>query len=171
MVMPVRGKNPNIGEGCYLAPNASIIGDVTLGMNTSVWFSAVIRGDVMPISIGRECNIQDGTIVHGTYQKCGTILEDRVSVGHGVILHGCTVGSNTLIGMGAILMDNVKVGPLCLVGAGALLTEDSVFEAGSLIIGSPAKVKRKLEIEEIEFLKKYADKYLFYKSWYQQEKQ
>lgn len=170
MVLSVRGMNPKIGEGCYLAPNCSVIGDVTLGMNSSVWFNAVVRGDVMPISIGRECNIQDGTIVHGTYQKCGTTLDDRVSVGHAVILHGCTVGSNTLIGMGAILMDNVRVGPLCLVGAGALLTENSVFEEGSLIIGSPAKVKRKLDLSEIEFLKKYADKYLFYKSWYQEEK-
>lgn len=170
MIISVRDKKPKIAEGCYLAPNSSIIGDVTLGANTSVWFNAVVRGDVMPISIGNECNIQDGTIVHGTYQKCGTVLKDRVSVGHGVILHGCTVGANALIGMGAILMDNVKVGPLCLVGAGALLTEESEFEEGSLIIGSPAKVKRKLNPEEIEFLKKYADKYLFYKSWYQEEK-
>ncbi len=170
MVIPVRGKSPKIGEGCYIAPNASVIGDVQLGDNSSVWFNTVVRGDVMPISVGRECNIQDGTIVHGTYQKCGTTLEDRVSIGHGVILHGCTVGSNTLVGMGAILMDNVKVGRLCLVGAGALLTENSEFEDGSLIIGSPAKVKRKLDAAELEFLEKYADKYLLYKSWYQEEK-
>lgn len=170
MILEVRGKKPQIGKDGFVAPNATIVGDVVIGDRTSVWFNTVIRGDVMPIKIGSECNIQDGTIVHGTYNKCGVDLADRVSVGHGVVLHGCKVESNTLIGMGSILMDNVKVGPRCLVGAGSLLTEESEFPEGSLIIGRPAKIQRKLTTEELEFLNKYADKYLFYKGWYDQRK-
>lgn len=170
MIVESRGKTPVIGKNCYIAPTATIVGDVVLGDNTSVWFNTVIRGDVMPVRIGKECNIQDGSIVHGTYNKCGVELGDRVSVGHGVILHGCKIEKNVLIGMGSILMDNATVMEKCLVGAGSLLTEDSKFESGTLILGRPAGVRRNLRPEEIEFLEKYADKYLFYKGWYDNHK-
>ncbi len=166
MIIEARGKTPIIGKNCYIAPTASIVGDVILGDNTSVWFNTVIRGDVMPVRIGNECNIQDGSILHGTYNKCGVELSDRVSVGHGVILHGCKVEKNVLIGMGSILMDNATVKEKCLVGAGSLLTENSKFASGSLILGRPAKISRNLKPEELEFLEKYADKYLLYKGWY-----
>ncbi len=170
MIMELKGKKPVIPASCFVAPNASIIGDVIIGKNSSIWFNTVIRGDVMPVKIGDECNVQDGTVIHGTYQKCGTTLEDRVNIGHGVILHGCHVGRNSLIGMGAIIMDNAKIGPRSLVGAQALVTEGSEFEEGVLIIGSPAKVKRKLTDNELSFLDKYADKYLLYKTWYEEGK-
>ncbi|OQW48587.1 MAG: gamma carbonic anhydrase family protein [Proteobacteria bacterium SG_bin7] len=171
MIFEARGKKPIIGKNCYIAPTATIVGDVVLGDNTSVWFNTVIRGDVMPVRIGKECNIQDGSIVHGTYNKCGVELADRVSVGHGVILHGCRVERNVLIGMGSILMDNVVVAERCLVGAGSLLTEESQFSAGVLVLGRPAVVRRNLKSEELEFLEKYADKYLFYKGWYNGQKE
>ncbi len=170
MILECRGKKPQIGKDCYIAPTATIVGDVVLGDRTSVWFNTVIRGDVMPVRIGKECNIQDGSILHGTYNKCGVELADRVSIGHGVILHGCKVEGNVLIGMGSILMDNVKVGPKCLVGAGSLLTEEAEFAEGSLVIGRPAKMHRNLKPDELEFLEKYADKYLFYKGWYDSRK-
>lgn len=166
MLIEARGKKPQIGKDCYIAPTATIVGDVVIGDRTSVWFNTVIRGDVMPVRIGRECNIQDGSIVHGTYNKCGVELEDRVSIGHGVILHGCKISSNVLVGMGSILMDNAKIGSRCLVGAGSLITEEAAFDDGHLILGRPAKIQRKLKTEELEFLEKYADKYLFYKGWY-----
>ncbi len=170
MILEVRNIKPQISQNCFVAPNATIVGDVKLGENSSVWFNTVIRGDVMPIVIGKECNIQDGTLVHGTYNKCGVTLADRVSIGHGVILHGCQIDSNCLIGMGSILMDNVRVGKQCLIGAGSLLTEGTVIPDGSLVIGRPGKVHRPLNEKELEFLKTYADKYLFYKGWYEPKK-
>jgi gamma-carbonic anhydrase len=158
---------PQVGEGSYLAPTATLIGDVVLGANCSVWFNAVVRGDVMPIRIGKETNIQDGTIIHGTYKKCGTTIGERVTVGHGVILHGCQIGDRVLIGMGAIIMDNAKISSDSIVAAGALVTEDKEFPPGVLIVGRPAVAKRELTAEERAFLNKSADNYLFYKSWYE----
>jgi carbonic anhydrase/acetyltransferase-like protein (isoleucine patch superfamily) len=140
---------------------------VEMGENCSIWFNAVIRGDVMPIRIGKETNIQDGSVVHGTYKKCGTTIGERVTVGHGVILHGCDIGDRVLIGMGAIIMDKAKVSSDSIVAAGALITEDKVFPPGVLIVGRPAVVKRELTPEEKAFLNKSADNYLFYKKWYE----
>ena len=167
MLVTVRGFTPQVGQGCYLAPNATLVGDVVLGDRCTVWFNAIIRGDVHSIRIGNETNIQDGTVVHATYQRCGTHIGNRVSVGHSVILHGCEVGDGTLIGMGSILMDLSKIGKHCLVGAGSLVTEESVFEDGWLIYGRPAKAVRKLTDQEIARLEKSADNYLFYKGWYE----
>ncbi len=168
-LISVLGRTPQIGEGGYLAPSSILIGDVILGEKSSVWFHAVLRGDVMPIRIGRETNIQDGTVIHGTYKEHGVSIGDRVTVGHNVTLHGCTIGDEVLVGMGAIVMDGVKISSQCVVGAGSLLTQGTEFPPGSLILGRPAKVVRKLNEQEIAFLKKSADNYQLYKTWYEEE--
>jgi carbonic anhydrase/acetyltransferase-like protein (isoleucine patch superfamily) len=157
---------PKIGPDCFIAPTAAVVGDVTMGRNCSVWFNAVIRGDVMPIVIGDETNIQDGSVIHGTYKKCGAKIGNRVTVGHSVILHGCEIGDRCLIGMGSIIMDQAKVSADSLVAAGSLITEGSEFPPGVLIMGRPAKVKRELTPEEIKFLNQSADNYIHYKTWY-----
>lgn len=169
LVKTVRDQTPRFGPGTFLAESSDIIGDVVMGSGCSVWYQTVIRGDVMPIRIGDETNIQDQVMIHGTYKKAATTLGKRVSVGHKVMLHGCEVGDGCLIGMGAILMDHVKVAPRNLIAAGSLLTEGSEFlQEGNLILGSPARVKRKLTDEELRFLIKSADNYILYKSWYEQ---
>lgn len=164
--LSVRGLTPQVGSGTFLAPNSTLVGDVIVGRDCSIWFNAVIRGDVMPIRIGDMSNIQDGSIIHGTYKKCGTTIGQRVTVGHGVILHGCEVGDEVLIGMGAIIMDKATIPSRCLVAAGALVTEESSFDEGSLILGRPAKAVRPLNSEELAFLKQSALNYLNYKKWY-----
>lgn len=158
---------PKVGKGTFVAPTATLIGDVEIGENCSIWFNTVVRGDVMPIRIGDETNIQDGTVIHGTYKKCGTTIGRRVTVGHGVILHGCEIGDRVLIGMGAIIMDKAKISNDSFVAAGALVTEDKEFPSKVLIVGRPAVVKRELTQEELAFLNKSADNYLFYKKWYE----
>jgi len=166
-IISVLGKTPQVGKNCFLAPTASVIGDVILGDEVSVWFNTVLRGDVYQIKIGNRTNIQDGTIIHGTFQKCGTTLGEGVTVGHGVILHGTTIGDLCLIGMGSTLMDKSFVAPRCIVGAGSLVTENFRFEEeGVLILGRPAKVVRKLKEEELAFLKQSEKNYILYKSWY-----
>lgn len=169
MIIKLPQGEPQIGKNTYVAPNATIVGDVQMGDGCSVWFNAVIRGDVMPIRIGKETNIQDGTIIHGTYKKCGTTIGDRVTVGHAVVLHGCQIGDRVLIGMGAIIMDKAKVSSDSIVAAGALITEEKEFPPGVLIVGRPAAVKRELTAEEKAFLNKSADNYLFYKKWYDEQ--
>lgn len=162
-----RGLTPEIGEKVFIADNARLIGDVQVGDDSSIWYNVTIRGDVMPIRIGKEVNVQDGTVIHGTYQKYGTTLHDRVTIGHLVMLHGCEVGKATLVGMGSILMDGVKVGDHCLIGAGTLLTEGTVIPPRSLVVGRPGVVKRELTDKEVELLEKSADNYLLYKTWYE----
>jgi carbonic anhydrase/acetyltransferase-like protein (isoleucine patch superfamily) len=155
-----------LGQDVLVAPGSFLIGDVQLGDRCSVWFNCSLRGDVMPIDIGRECNIQDGTVVHGTHRKFGVRLGNRVSVGHKVILHGCEVGDECLIGMGAVLMDGVTLAPRVFVAAGAVVTPGKKFPSGVLLKGSPARIERELRAEEIAFLSQSADNYLLYKSWY-----
>ena len=155
-----------MGEDVFVAPSADIIGDVRIGDRCSIWYQAVIRGDVMPITIGDETNIQDGSVLHGTYNKAELKIGKRVTVGHKVVLHGCEIGDKCLIGMGAIIMDNAKIPAKCIVGAGALVTENSEFEEGQLILGSPARAKRPLTEKELAFLDISADNYLKYKQWY-----
>ncbi len=161
-----RGFTPNVHEKAFVAPTAAVIGNVTIESGASIWFHTVLRGDVMPIKIGRDANIQDNTVIHGTFEKYGTTIEERVTVGHSCILHGTYVGREALIGMGSILMDNSRIGAGSIVGAGSLVTEGSVFPPGVLILGRPAKVVRDLKPEEIAFLPKSADNYLFYQTWY-----
>lgn len=166
ILRPCRGKTPKIGKNVFLAENCVIIGDVEIGDESSIWYNVVLRGDVMPIRIGRQTNVQDGTVVHGTYGEYGTTLGDRVTIGHSVVLHGCEVKDAALVGMGAILMDACVVGEHSLIGAGALLTERSIIPPESLVVGRPAKVRRALTSEEVKSLEDSADHYLLYKTWY-----
>lgn len=169
-VLSVRGFTPQLGEGCYLAPNAFVIGDVTLGKNSSVWFNVTVRGDVMPIRIGDEVNIQDGSVLHGTWGKFGCTIHDRVTVGHLVTLHGCVIGRESLIGMGSVIMDGAEIGEQVLLGAGSLVTPGTKIPSRHLAVGRPAKAVRPLTAEEIESLRFSADNYLLYKTWYESER-
>ncbi len=161
-----RGFTPKIADSVFVAENAAIIGDVEIARDCSVWYSVTIRGDVMPIRIGAETNIQDNTVIHGTYQECGTTIHERVTIGHQVMLHGCEIHRGSLIGMGAIIMDRCVIGEHSLIGAGTLLTEGTVIPPRSLVIGRPGKVKRSLTDDEVRALEESADHYLLYKSWY-----
>ena len=166
-LLRARGKSPVIAEKVFIADNARIISDVEIGEGSSIWYNVVIRGDVMPIRIGKEVNIQDGSVVHGTFGKWGTTLHDRVTIGHLVMLHGCEIGRGTLVGMGSIVMDGCKVGEHCLIGAGTLLVEGTEIPPRSLVVGRPGKVRRSLTDEEVALLEKSADNYLLYKTWYE----
>lgn len=159
-------KKPQIAEGVFIAESADIIGDVQISEGASIWYQVVLRGDVMPIKIGKNTNIQDHVCVHGTYKKAGAELGEGVTVGHRAILHGCKVEDYCLIGMGSILMDSCVIPHHCIVAAGSVVTENSQFQPYSLIMGSPAKFKRKLTDDEITFLKKSAENYNFYTTWY-----
>ncbi len=165
-LISARGKSPTLDSTVFIADGAKIIGDVVIGAKSSVWFNATIRGDVMPIHIGCETNIQDGSVLHGTFGKYACVVGDRVTIGHNVILHGCKVGNSCLIGMGSILMDDVEIGAQSVVGAGSLVTEGKKFPSQSLIMGRPAKFVRGLTADEIQFLEQSADNYLLYQSWY-----
>jgi carbonic anhydrase/acetyltransferase-like protein (isoleucine patch superfamily) len=169
VLLPARGFSPTIGQGCFIAPSANIIGDTRIGKNCSIWFNTVLRGDVMPIVIGDETNIQDGSTIHGTFNQAAASVGRRVTVGHNVILHGCRVDDLCLIGMGSIIMDHAHIPEKSIVAAGSLVVEGSKFESGYLILGRPAKTVRKLKAEELAFLNRSADNYLLYKTWYQPE--
>lgn len=166
MLRAVRGKSPQLGEGVFLAETAQLLGDVRVGDRSSIWYQTVLRGDVEPIIIGSDTNIQDGTVIHGTMGKCGAVVGNRVTIGHGVILHGCQVEDLCLIGMGSIIMDQAHIPPRCVVGAGSLVTEGASFEEGMLILGRPAKAVRLLKESELAFLDRSANNYLLYKTWY-----
>ena len=149
-VLPYRELHPQLAPDCFVAPNAYVIGDVHIGANSSLWFGAVVRGDVFHIRIGARSNIQDNSVVHVTTDRHATIIGDDVTVGHRVILHGCTVDDGALIGMGAVIMDRARVGAGSLVGAGAL--EGMIIPPGVLVLGSPARVKRELTDAERQHL-------------------
>lgn len=162
---------PQIDKSVFLAPTSTVIGDVVIEKGASLWFNSIVRGDVMPIRIGENSNIQDGTIIHGTYKKCGTTIGKDVSVGHAVILHGCEIEDRCLIGMGSIIMDKARIRKNSIVGAGSLVTENADFPEGMLIFGRPAKAVRPLKAEEIEFLGKSAKNYLEYQTWYEKNEE
>jgi carbonic anhydrase/acetyltransferase-like protein (isoleucine patch superfamily) len=166
LVKSIKGKNPVWGADCYLAENATIVGDVTLGDECSVWFNAVVRGDVHYIKIGNRVNIQDGAVIHCTYKKHPTQIGDNVSIGHNALVHGCTVHNNVLIGMGSIVMDNCVVHSNSIVAAGAVLLENTVVESGCIYAGVPAKkVKEINEEQSAALIKGIANNYVEYKSW------
>jgi carbonic anhydrase/acetyltransferase-like protein (isoleucine patch superfamily) len=139
VILPVKGVSPKWGNDCFIAPNCTIVGDVIMGDECSVWFNAVIRGDVNIIRIGNRVNIQDGAILHCTYQKTQTIIGNNVSIGHNAIVHGCKIQDNVLIGMGAIVMDNAEIGSNSIIGAGAVVLEGTRIEAGAIYAGVPAR--------------------------------
>jgi carbonic anhydrase/acetyltransferase-like protein (isoleucine patch superfamily) len=166
LVKSIKGIEPKWGADCYLAENATIVGDVTLGNECSVWFNAVVRGDVHFIKIGDRVNIQDGAVVHCTYKKHPTQIGNNVSIGHNALVHGCTVHNNVLIGMGAIVMDNCVVHSNSIVAAGAVLLENTVVESGCIYAGVPAKkVKEINEEQSAALIKGIANNYVEYKSW------
>lgn len=161
-----RGFSPQVHESVFVADGAKIIGDVHINKDSSVWYNTTLRGDVMPIRIGSETNIQDGSVLHGTFGKYACTVGNQVTVGHSVILHGCTIGDRCLVGMGSIVMDGAEIGHNSVVGAGSLVTEGKKFEPFSLIVGRPAVFKRRLTEDEIKFLKQSADNYKLYTTWY-----
>src|SRR5258708_13005050 len=138
-ILPVEGKFPKFGKDCFIAPNATVVGDVEIGDNTSIWFNAVVRGDVNSIRIGCKVNIQDGVVIHATYKKTKTIIGDNVSIGHNAIVHGCTIRDNVLIGMGAIIMDNAEIGSNSIIAAGAVVLKAPRVEAGAIYDGTQPK--------------------------------
>lgn len=166
-IFPVEGISPKWGENCFIAPNATIVGNVEMGDECSVWFNAVIRGDVNFIKIGNRVNIQDGAIIHCTYQKCGTIIENNVSIGHNSIVHGCVIHQNVLVGMGAIVMDNVQIGSNSIIAAGAVVLENTIVEPGSIYAGVPAKkVKNISEALISGEINRIAGNYVKYSEWF-----
>lgn len=168
LIKPVKGIHPTFGKGCYLAENATIVGNVEMGDECSVWFQAVIRGDVHQIRIGNKVNIQDGAIVHCTYQKAPTTIGNNVSVGHRALVHGCTIKDNVLVGMGAIVMDHAVVEENVLIAAGAVVLENSHLESGFIYAGVPAKKVKALSKETFEdTIKRIADNYVMYSSWFE----
>ena len=167
LIKEVKGKKPVFGENIYLADNATIVGEVEMGDDCSVWFSAVVRGDVNSIKIGNKVNIQDGTVVHSTYKKAATIIGNNVSVGHNALVHGCEIKDNVLIGMGAIVMDGVIVESNSIVAAGAVVLEGTHIESGTIYAGVPAKKVKDLNEEQTaRFIEGISDNYILYSSWF-----
>ncbi len=160
MIKPFQNTHPKIDESAFIAENAVIIGDVEIGAQASVWYNCVLRGDVNLIRIGARTNIQDGTIIHVSRQTHSTIIEPEVTVGHSATIHGCYIETGCLIGIGAIILDGVRVGKNSLVAAGSLVTPNTKIPEKSLVMGSPAKVKRQLSVEEIEDLKRFWQNYI-----------
>lgn len=167
LVKSLKGIEPRFGSNCYLAENATIVGEVVMGDDCSVWFNAVLRGDVNSITIGNKVNIQDGAVIHCTYQKAKTVIGDNVSIGHNAIVHGCTLEDNVLIGMGAIVMDNAVVQKNAVVAAGAVVLENTIVESGTIYAGIPAKKVKTLSEEHFKDLnERIATNYVMYAEWF-----
>lgn len=159
-----------MGDNCFIAPNATIVGDVVMGKDCSVWFNAVVRGDVNSIRMGDKVNIQDGAVIHATYQKTKTIVGNNVSIGHNAIVHGCTVEDNVLIGMGAIVMDNAYIGSNTIIAAGAVVLEGTKVEAGCIYAGVPAKKVKEISQELIHGeIDRIAHNYIMYADWFRDQ--
>jgi len=169
IILPVKDIHPQIPEDCFVAPNATIVGDVIMGTACSVWFNAVIRGDVNSIRIGNKVNIQDGACIHCTYQKTKTIIGNNVSIGHHALVHGCFIEDNVLIGMGAIVMDGVRIGSNSIIGAGAVVLENTIVPAGSIFAGIPAKKVKDISQELLQGeVERIANNYVMYGSWFKE---
>lgn len=167
LIKDLNGHSPKWGENCYFSENATVIGEVTMGNDCSVWFNAVIRGDVNYIKFGDKVNIQDGAVIHATYKTAPTNIGNNVSIGHNALVHGCTVHDNVLIGMGSIVMDNCVVESNSIIAAGAVLTEGTHVESGSVYAGVPAKKVKSISPELLDGqINRIADNYLKYSSWY-----
>ncbi|MBK8516999.1 MAG: gamma carbonic anhydrase family protein [Saprospiraceae bacterium] len=170
LIKSVKGKLPQFGDDCYIAENATIVGDVKMGKQCSVWFNAVIRGDVHFIRMGDKVNVQDGAVIHCTYLKFPTNIGNNVSIGHNAIVHGCTIHDNVLIGMGAIVMDNCVIGSNSIIAAGAVVTQNTHVESGSIFAGMPAKkiktISQELSSGEID---RIANNYVMYSGWFKED--
>lgn len=169
LIKSVRGFTPSQGENCFFADNATIIGDVKMGNECSVWFSAVVRGDVNSIEMGNRVNVQDGAVIHGTFGRAATQIGNNVSIGHNALVHGCTIHDNVLIGMGAIVMDNAIIEENCLIAAGSVVLANTVVPKGSLYGGVPAKKLKDLSPELFQGeVERIANNYLLYSSWFKE---
>lgn len=167
IIKAINGKHPQIPDDCYVAENATIVGDVIMGTECSVWFNAVIRGDVHYIKIGNKVNIQDGAVIHATYQKSPTSIGNNVSIGHNAIVQGCTIQDNVLIGMGSIVMDDCVVESNSIIAAGAVVLQNTRVEAGSIYAGVPAKKVKEISQELISGeIDRIANNYVMYSGWY-----
>lgn len=167
LIIEVKGVKPKFGTNCYIAPNATIAGDVIMGDDCSIWFNAVIRGDVNIIRIGNKVNVQDGAVIHCTYLKASTTIGNNVSIGHNAIVHGCVIYDNVLIGMGAIVMDHAVIGSNSIIAAGAVVLENTAIEAGSIYAGVPAKKIKNISEEKISGeINRIADNYVMYAGWF-----
>jgi carbonic anhydrase/acetyltransferase-like protein (isoleucine patch superfamily) len=170
VILPVKGILPAFGDNCFIAPNATIVGDVVTGSGCSIWFNAVLRGDVNMIRLGNKVNVQDGAVIHCTYQKAATIIGNNVSIGHNAIVHGCVIDDNVLIGMGAIVMDHAVVGSNSIIAAGAVVLENTQVEPGSIYAGVPAKKVKDISQEMISGeINRIAENYLMYSKWFTPE--
>jgi carbonic anhydrase/acetyltransferase-like protein (isoleucine patch superfamily) len=171
VILPVNNVLPKMGNNCFVAPNATIVGDVIMGDECSVWFNAVVRGDVNSIRIGNKVNIQDGCIIHCTYQKAKTVIGNNVSIGHNAIVHGCIVHDNVLIGMGAIIMDDAEIGSNSIIAAGAVVLEGTKIESGVIYGGVPAKKIKDIPKDLISGqIERIANNYIHYASWFKDAK-
>lgn len=167
LILPVEDKYPKFGTNCFIAPNATVVGDVIMGDDCSIWFNAVVRGDVNFIIMGNKVNVQDGACIHCTYQRFGTTIGNNVSIGHNAIVHGCALHDNTLIGMGAIIMDGAVVNSNTLIAAGAVVLEGTICESGSIYAGVPAKKIKAIPPEMISGeINRIADNYVRYADWF-----
>lgn len=169
IIKPVNGKSPIIPDDCYIAENATIVGEVTMGNQCSIWFNAVIRGDVHYIKMGNKVNVQDGAVIHATYKTSPTTVGNNVSIGHNAIVHGCTIQDNVLIGMGSIVMDDCVIESNSIIAAGAVVTKNTRVEAGSIYAGMPAKKIKDISKELISGeINRIADNYVKYSSWFKE---
>lgn len=166
LIKAVRGIEPRFGQNCFLADNATVVGEVVMGDNCTVWFNAVVRGDVHSITIGNNTNIQDGAVIHCTYQKAKTVIGSNVSIAHNAIVHGCTVEDNVLIGMGAIIMDDAVIGSNSVIAAGAVVLAGTQVEPGSIYAGMPAKKVKDISPEMREVIQRTARNYPMYAEWF-----
>jgi len=166
VILPVNGKVPVWGSDSFIAENATIVGDVVMGSGCSVWFNTVIRGDVNYIRIGNNTNIQDGAVIHCTYQKAGTDIGNNVSIGHNALVHGCTLQDHVLVGMGAIVMDHAVVEEYCIIAAGAIVLENTVCESGYLYAGTPARKIKPITDQQRELLDRLPNNYIMYSKWF-----
>jgi len=166
LILTVKGTTPKFGDDCYLADNATVVGDVKMGKNCSVWFNAVVRGDVNSIDIGENTNIQDGAIIHCTYKTAKTVIGNNVSIGHNALVHGCTIKDNVLIGMGAIVMDHAIVESGSIIAAGAVVMENTIVEANTIYAGVPARKVKNVDSKRSGVFERTAKNYIMYAKWY-----
>ncbi|MCE7042271.1 gamma carbonic anhydrase family protein [Dyadobacter sp. CY312] len=171
LIKSVRGKHPVFGKNCWFAENATIVGDVEMGENCTVWFNAVIRGDVNSIRIGKFSNVQDGAVIHCTYQRFATTIGDYVSVAHNAIVHGCTIENHVLIGMGAIVMDGAVIGTGSIVAAGAIVTQGTKVPPGTIFAGNPARYLKDVSQELNAAIDRTANNYITYSGWFKEEEE
>lgn len=167
LILPVEGRHPQWGENCFVAPNCTVVGDVVMGNECSVWFNAVVRGDVNAIRMGNKVNVQDGAVIHCTYKRSQTLIGNNVSIGHNAVVHGCTVHDNVLIGMGSVVMDKAVVHSNTIIAAGAVVLEGTVCEGGAVYAGVPAKKVKDISPEKVEGeILRIANNYVGYAAWF-----